>query len=305
MGGMAGFFRRAYGPCRPLFFGDVLPYTNRSAVGGFNGTVSLHTCPCHHGVTLRKLTMALFNWLSGKSDPSKTLGAADSGGAVRSGRPPVARAQVQMPVSTRPVADPTNRSEERKAKRHARREQLYVAVRESMTRAGVLSASYKFKVLSLDQRGDQFLVMMDVHPSLGHQAEKLSEGEALIVQTAKTLFGILVTSVYWRLDIKAEPGGHKHSGFEVRHSSPADGANQVAKKPTLPRYEPIQDEEVTAFKQALVTASAQAPAAVVDASGKSRSGLRSYTLITGFEDTEMPESAAAPALSATQYGELR
>ena len=34
-----------------------------------------------------------------------------------------------------------------KLKRHTAREQLYVAIREAMTRAGVLSASYKFKVL--------------------------------------------------------------------------------------------------------------------------------------------------------------
>ncbi len=245
--------------------------------------------------------MALFNWLSGKSDATKTLAAADSGGAMRAGR---SRGPVQMPVSTQPPVDPANRSEERKAKRHARREQLYVAVRESMTRAGVLSASYKFKVLSLDQRGDQFLVMMDVHPSLGHQAEKLSEGEALIVQTAKTLFGILVTSVYWRLDMKADPGGLKHAGFEVRAASVTEGTNPGFKKPVVQHHEPLQHDELAAFKQALATASAQTPAPV-DASGKNRSGLRSYTLITGFEDTEMPESTAAPALSATQYGELR
>ena len=174
--------------------------------------------------------MALFNWFSNKSDATKAFGMADVGNTARSGQQPVARAQVQMPVSTRPPPDPTNRSEERKAKRQARREQLYVAVRESMTRAGVLSASYKFKVLSLDQRGDQFLVMMDVHPSLGHQAEKLSEGEALIVQTAKTLFGILVTSVYWRLDIKADQGGLKHAGFEARPAHAQDGANHAPKK---------------------------------------------------------------------------
>jgi hypothetical protein len=30
---------------------------------------------------------------------------------------------------------------------------------------------------------------------------------------------------------------------------------------------------------------------------------RSYTLLTGFEDTEMPESNS-PALSSTQYGDL-
>jgi hypothetical protein len=31
-------------------------------------------------------------------------------------------------------------------------EELYVAIRESMTRSGVLSSSFKFKVLSLDQQ---------------------------------------------------------------------------------------------------------------------------------------------------------
>ena len=244
--------------------------------------------------------MVMFNWFSGKSERTKSSVARDASRPARHSLPMASPVSPPSVASAKPVVDPTNRSEERKAKRHARREQLYVAVRESMTRAGVLSASYKFKVLSLDQRGDQFLVMMDVHPSLGHQAEKLSEAEALIVQTAKTLFGILVTSVYWRLNNKADQGGLKHAGFEARPASVTEGL----KKPVVPRYEPIQHDEVAAFKQALATASAQTPAPV-DASGKSRSGLRSYTLITGFEDTEMPESAAAPALSATQYGELR
>jgi hypothetical protein len=31
-----------------------------------------------------------------------------------------------------------------------------------MTRAGILSSSYKFKVLSLDSRSDQYLIMMDL-----------------------------------------------------------------------------------------------------------------------------------------------
>ena len=31
-----------------------------------------------------------------------------------------------------------------------------------MTRAGILSSGYKFKVLSLDPRGRQYLIMMDL-----------------------------------------------------------------------------------------------------------------------------------------------
>ena len=49
----------------------------------------------------------------------------------------------------------------------ARREMLYVVIRESMMRAGILSAAYKFKVLSLDRKGRRFLVMMGgivLHP---------------------------------------------------------------------------------------------------------------------------------------------
>ena len=81
-------------------------------------------------------------------------------------------------------------------------------------------------------------------------------------------------------------------------------ANIAAVKPGAQHYDPINEEEMTAFRQALVAASAN-QAATSDGTTKSRSGLRSFTLITGFEDTEMPESASSPNLSATQYGELR
>ena len=50
----------------------------------------------------------------------------------------------------------------RRGERLERRELLYAVVRESMTSAGVLSSGYKFKVLSLDSRGVQYLIMMDL-----------------------------------------------------------------------------------------------------------------------------------------------
>ena len=250
--------------------------------------------------------MALFNWFINKSSSSKN--AVAHGSALLAKQDHSAPAASTIPPSghSRPTPDTTNRSEERKAKRHARREQLYSAIRQAMTRAGVLSASFKFKVLSLDQRGDQFLVMMDVHPRLGLQEEKLAESEVLIIEAAKTQFGILVTAVYWRVDTKAESGGLNASGFQSKPaplaSTPPPEVSPSTKKPPT-RFEPIEDDEVNAFKRALATSAALTPA-VVDSTGKSRSGLRSYTLITGFEDTEMPESSAVPALSATQYGDL-
>ncbi|MES2192350.1 MAG: hypothetical protein V4454_19700 [Pseudomonadota bacterium] len=251
--------------------------------------------------------MSVFNWFSRKSSHSLPSGATDSSG-LRDSRGRSLPALRDKPTATAaaraPVADTAGRSELRKARRHARREQLYVAVREAMTRAGVLAASYKFKVLSLDQRGDQFLVMMDVAPELGRQSDRLADVESLIVQTAKARFEIVVTSVYWRSDTRAPAYRGLASGHEPAATATADThapLNMPVKKPAS-RYDPIQDDEVAAFKQALAAASA-APSSV-DASGKTRTGLHSYTLLTGFEDTEMPESAAVPALSATQYGDL-
>src|SRR5574343_431788 len=54
---------------------------------------------------------------------------------------------------------------------------LYTVVRDAMVRAGVLSASYKFKVLSLDQRGRQFLVMMDLAREYGGETARLRSEE--------------------------------------------------------------------------------------------------------------------------------
>lgn len=257
--------------------------------------------------------MSVFNWFSRKSDSAPSSPGDDSSGLRDShGRSVPGRDKpASLPALKQGAADAATRSEIRKAKRHARREQLYVAVREAMTRAGVLAASYKFKVLSLDQRGDQFLVMMDVAPALGRQAEKLGDIEVLVVQTAKARFEILVTAVYWRTEAKtvgvARPVHPDTTAVPVAVAAAA----AVERKPetTFPpvrkpgsRYEPIQEDEVAAFKQALAAGSST-PASV-DASGKIRTGLHSYTLLTGFEDTEMPESAAVPALSSTQYGDL-
>ena len=47
----------------------------------------------------------------------------------------------------------------RKHERLERRELLYAVVREAMIQGRVLSSSYKFKVLSLDARGRQYLMM--------------------------------------------------------------------------------------------------------------------------------------------------
>lgn len=238
--------------------------------------------------------MSFMNWFSSKPHQAK----------------PAAQEEHKRvaPAPQRNAAEHLVPADTGKTKRHARREQLYVAIREAMTRSGVLSASYKFKVLSLDQGGNEFLIMMDLAKAFGGPPEQLGEIEALIMQHAKTRFEITVPAVYWRLDelavvVKPAPAAHQPAQAPAVRAE-ANVETRAPAKPATPRYEPIQADEVAAFKQALAAASAQGPA-VSDKGAKVHSSPRSYTLLTGFEDTEMPpDSAALPALSSTQYGDL-
>jgi hypothetical protein len=241
---------------------------------------------------------------------------------------PVARSAKDGPVNN---AQPANR----KSERMARRELLYSVVREAMTRAGVLSSGYKFKVLSLDARGRQFLVMVDLARDHSGETARLAEIEALVAQAAKARHDILVTAVYWRMNehvavgdiaARARPGDSQPIPLDsqpaVLSSGPAPLAPERAALAPAPvtrsRFEPIQADEVAAFKEALASGVANPGAAAAAAvgvahgasarafDGSARHGPQSYTLLTGFEDTELPDpDQRPPALSGTQYGDLR
>ena len=309
--------------------------------------------------------MSLFSWFSRKPAPPKSRPSAEPYGLLnadatvpltsgREGKPPVA-------------AVPPDHAANRKNERMERRELLYSVVRDAMVRAGVLSASYKFKVLSLDQRGRQFLVMMDLAREYGGETVRLSEIEALIAQTAKTRHDILVTAVYWRINDHVAVGipqkGIAPQGAALPppqvvtapvsvptpasapRSTPAPALvprpasaslpprpvapattvpSRPAMAPTPPRvtaapvvapvagaahrFDPIEADEVAAFKRALANAagSVSVPAAAAKPGVPVRSGpLLPPSPPTGFEDTEMPGAdSPAPDLSSTQYGDL-
>ena len=264
----------------------------------------------------RLRVMSLFNWFSGKSSKDqralrKPPQEPDNSGQSREDHTRTvagSRPSTQALSSAKTAPSPNGQ----KSHRHAKRELLYASVREAMIRAGVLSASYKFKVLSLDPRGDQFMVMMDLAQAFGGQTERLAEIEVMIAQNAKSRYNIRVTAVYWRMNEMVSIGrphvAQARSASAVPPAVPraVEAAPlPVAEAPPVSRYEPIQADEVAAFRQALVAASAAGPSLAVAQGVTTRSGLTSYTLLTGFEDTEMPDSpVAAPGLSATQYGEL-
>ncbi|TWO71152.1 hypothetical protein FN976_12645 [Caenimonas sedimenti] len=311
--------------------------------------------------------MSIFSWLMPKK-PAKVAPPPSSSGLSRmdSTKPFSGSKQAQM---LQPNAQPANRKNERMA----RRELLYGVVREAMVRAGVLSSSYKFKVLSLDARGRQFLVMIDLSRGAGGETGRLAEIEALIAQGAKSRYDILVTAVYWRSNEHVAVGDpasrspiHTHSHGPTSRPAALDSmpfadslppvaqpesVSQPAELAPAPergraQFDPLHPDEVEAFKRALATAAVRnqpLPAAVATPAtpaarpqpaaarpaaasaakpeiglattaahatartfdGSAKSGPQSYTLLTGFEDTEMPEQPEPTGLSATQYGELR
>ena len=170
-----------------------------------------------------------------------------------------------------------------------------MAIRESMTRSGVLSARFKFKVLSLDQQGDTFWVMMDIIMESSAPAESLTDMEQQIIRHAMARFDIAVSAVYWRLD---NATAHKQPDFQQTMESyqRADGTHQAA-----PVYKTIEVDELAAFKEARLAAVRKTPPTRAPAAPKSR---RPSTDQPDFEDTQLIESSNAPGLSATQYGDV-
>ncbi|MFZ3219902.1 MAG: hypothetical protein WA174_07705 [Rhodoferax sp.] len=179
----------------------------------------------------------------------------------------------------------------RKSERLQQRELLYAVVRDSMTKAGVLSSNYKFKVLSLDSRGRQYMIMMDLAGSHAGEVSRLAEMEGLIAQYAKARHDIVVTAVYWRLNQQAAAA----ASAPVRATAPV-----ASDAPAKPGYEPLQADEVAAFKQALASVSTSVP---LSAPGEIiRSKRRNPAPQPDFQETQVDDRPLP--LSSTQYGDL-
>jgi hypothetical protein len=295
-------------------------------------------------------SMSLFSWFSRKPEPIRHRPVVDPSVLLGADATvPLTPTRHFRPAAATPApqygADPKN-------DRVQRRELLYAVVRDAMVRAGVLSASYKFKVLSLDQRGRQFLVMIDVARQYGGETGRLSEIEALIAQTAKGRYDILVTAVYWRLNDHVavgvpQRGANSQAGSSSPRRPPASAApvpaapgavaspaarplpaaesamvavhSEIAVQrppliaPSMPaasKFEPIEADEVAAFKRALAMAASASSAAGATAAAQPGVAVHSGPMLpssfTPGSDGAPAAGADGPAqdLGATQYGDL-
>ena len=236
--------------------------------------------------------MSLFQWFVRKPAARSAAGQLSSG---------LAHVDATMPMraggsSNRGHDTSASHAANRKHERLERRELLYTVVRDAMTRAGVLSASYKFKVLSLDSRGRQYLIMMNLARKDAGAPERQAEIEGVIAQNAKTRHDILVTAVYWRLHEHVTAGLSKSAQI-VASASAVSPAKPIA--PPKPRFEPLHADEVAAFKQAIASATAPVP---LSAPGQIITSGRRNPVPEPSDDFEVDRRASP--LSGTQYGDL-
>lgn len=202
--------------------------------------------------------------------------------------------------------DESGARQTQRRERSARREQLYVIVREAMVRVGILSAGYKFKVLSLDSSGHRFVVMVDLAPAYAADASQQRSIEALIAELARTRMEAGVHAVYWRVNGQIQaasvPNFASPLGGPAAATVPAQRQVPVAAaQPAFAgrAFEPIDSLEMDAFKQAVAQ------------SGTTLAGIhpsrRAPLLGPGSGHEEGGEFAVSGlgSLGVTQYGELR
>jgi hypothetical protein len=122
------------------------------------------------------------------------------GGAARSER---LHADVRPPDPFGPALTETGvlrNTERERIARSQRRHAIYDTVRESMIAAGVLSASYKFKVLAADKTGTDFLIMVDLAQPLPGGAAQMTWIEGLMERMAAARHALDISGVYWRVN---------------------------------------------------------------------------------------------------------
>lgn len=236
--------------------------------------------------------MALFDWFSKKTASATPAGQRPTGWP-------------QGETARMLADDPGGR----RAERYERREQLYGVVRETMARSGLISSSYKFKVLSLDSRGLDYLIMVDVAASIMADESKLHDMEENIIRAAKNRHAMLVNAVYWRANehvLAQRVSRTERVAQELQAGSPHSAIDDraFANTTSLKPYDPLREDELQAFKKALASIPAQGP---LSAPGQIvQTGPRKPMPARDFQDTVVDDGGerTPSPLSSTQWGDL-
>lgn len=131
-----------------------------------------------------------------------------------------------------------------------RREMLFEAIKVTMQSHGILSASYKFRVVRSDKRGHQYLVMVDLSTDFLHnregRPEQLAALGAAITKNAAARYEVMVIGVYWQINEQIR-------GFEASRPDGLLSEGDSVAPPSRPlrlRHERATPEELAAFEEA-------------------------------------------------------
>ncbi len=132
-----------------------------------------------------------------------------------------------------------------------RREMLFDSVKATMESRGILSASYRFKVVRADKRSHSFVVMVDLSTDFMEseqgQQKSLAALGALIRKNALARYGLGVPAVYWR--VNEELKGLDPQRAEATATSDNISA-EAMRASNLRRYERATAQELAAFESA-------------------------------------------------------
>lgn len=134
-----------------------------------------------------------------------------------------------------------------------RREMIFDSVKATMESRGILSGSYKFKVVRADKRGHSFVVMVDLSTDFMESEQgrqrALAQLGTIIGKNALSRYGLGVAAVYWRVNEELR-------GFDPQRAQPAaepdsDSLSPEAKRASnVRRYERATAQELAAFESA-------------------------------------------------------
>ncbi|MFZ5567365.1 MAG: hypothetical protein ACOY95_10215 [Pseudomonadota bacterium] len=147
-------------------------------------------------------------------------------------------------------------------RKQLRREMVYQSVRDNLLLLEIISGMYKFKAVGLDERQHRFMVVIDVASGFvarrGGKVLRFNEVERFLCERTFAQYGVRIDSIYWRFHPEVNSFGRGYRASDVAPrpqpaATPAPAPAAARPSPLRPssRHEPVSEDEMRAFEQAI------------------------------------------------------
>ena len=184
-------------------------------------------------------------------------------------------------------------------------ELLFEVIRNSFISAGVLSASYKFKILPNQSATNGVFVLIDVGADFDRSEKNLQTIEKKIVDCVWLTCALQIKAVYWKVGVIAKPSVQRSVVItKLKKETPAVAMNPLQASDEIQNsmFDQVSKAELAAFEAALKNDK--------QASQASQQGVKTKRFQQhdmnqqDFEDTETFNPARYSELGQTQYANL-